>query len=784
MQQQEPLNTPYTGEELQEVDVRQLVSMFFANWHWFALSVLLFMVLGFYYLKTRAPIYESKSSVLIKQDESAPEEMLLFEGMGFSMGQNNIDNEIGVFKSPDLITRIVSSMELYTIYSRESQFGFYSPELYHNSPLYVRMEDVEPELIPGTFTFRFIPDGDDLWIEPAHNKQKLKRIKLSNHDLPGYFDLPMGRFYVTRQPEVDFGSEPLVVTIENARRVTRRYIKDLKIGTATKNASLLEIALYTENKKRGEEFLQALIAEYNRDAVKDKNTVAYNTSVFIDERLKDIALELGEVEERVETFRKKHDVADINTQVGSYIRQTESYDERKMDIETQLNLVRFIENFLLNPANKNKLVPNLGLKDPGLIAIITEYNALLIDKERIESATSAINPTLQKITQQVENMHENIIASISNERQASEIALANLEREHTITSSKISNFPTVDREYTDILRQQEVKSNLFIFLLQKREEVNLTQAAVAPKAKLIARPYTGEQPVAPKRMLILLGFFIVGFSIPGVSLYLRNYFQTKIEGMSELEKLRHAAVVGDIIKSDELSRKNELVVKPNDDSVVNEMFRTLRNNLLFMLSGKENKIVLVTSTIAKEGKTFISANLARSLSLMDKKVLLLGADLRSPQISKVLNVPNPKVGFSAWLSGQADDVAELIEVIYPNFSILQAGAIPPNPNELLSSSRTGELLEKLSKDFDYVIIDSAPVGVVSDTFLLARYAHATLYVVREGFSEKDTLSFINNITRDKRLNNVGVVLNFASMHKNNGKYRYGHGYGYGAEVKR
>ncbi len=783
MQEQEPLHTPYSGDNEQEVDIRYLVSVLYANWHWFALSVLLFMALGFYYLKTRAPIYESKSSVLIKQDENAPEEMLLFEGMGFSMGQNNIDNEIGVFKSPDLITRIVSSMELYTIYRRESRFGFYSPELYHNSPLYVRMEDVEPELIPGTFTFRFIPDGEHLWIEPAHNKQNLEKIKLSNTDIPGYFDLPMGRFYVTRQPQEDFGSRPLVVTIENARRVTRRYIDDLKIGTTTKNASLLEIALYTENKKRGEEFIQALIAEYNRDAVKDKNTVAYNTSVFIDERLKDIALELGEVEERVETFRKKHEVADINSQVGSYIRQTESYDARKMDIETQLNLVRFIEDFLLNPANKNKLVPNLGLKDPGLIAIITEYNALLIDKERIESATSSINPTLQKITQQVENMHENIVASIANERQASEIALANLEREHTITSSKISNFPTVDREYTDILRQQEVKSNLFIFLLQKREEVNLTQAAVAPKAKLIARPYTGELPVAPKKMIILLGFFIVGFSIPGVSLYLRNYFQTKIEGMSELDKLRHASVVGDIIKSDELSRNSELVVKPNDDSVVNEMFRTLRNNLLFMLSGKENKIVLVTSTIAKEGKTFISANLARSLSLMDKKVLLLGADLRSPQLAKVLNIPNPEMGFSAWLSGQTDDIGELTEEVYPNFFVLQSGVVPPNPNELLSNVRTGELLEKLSREFDYVIIDSAPVGVVSDSFLLARYAHATLYVVREGFSEKDTLSFINNITRDKRLNNVGVVLNFASMHKNNGKYRYGHGYGYGAEVK-
>jgi capsular exopolysaccharide synthesis family protein len=299
---------------------------------------------------------------------------------------------------------------------------------------------------------------------------------------------------------------------------------------------------------------------------------------------------------------------------------------------------------------------------------------------------------------------------------------------------------------------------------------------------MIARPNSSPKPVAPKSTLILLGFFLVGFSFPGIGLFLRNFFQTRIEGIQELEKLRNVKVVGDVIKSESMNGRSELLVKPNDDTIITEMFRTLRNNLLFMLSGKEQKVVLVTSTVPKEGKTFICSNLARSLSLMDKKVLLMGADLRNPQIAQTLGLNLNGRGLSSYLAGQIDDLDTLLEEAFPNFYVLQAGPVPPNPNELLSNEQVGQILTQLRAQFDYILIDSAPVGVVSDTFLLTPFVDATLYVVREGFSQKDSITFINNITFDKRLRNVGVVLNSASMQKNNGRYRYGHGYGYGAEV--
>ena len=779
MKEQEIINKPVADETGGEIDLRQLVYIFISKWYLFAICVILALTAGYLYLKTQPPIYESKASVLIKTEQNAPEELFLLQDMGFSMGKNNIDNEIGIFKSPDLITRIITALELYTTYKYTNRFGFNTPELYKNAPLYVRMEDVQPEKIPGTITFTFTQTKEGIRAESLFYENGVEKSETTTlESLPAFIQLPIGKFYVAKQENIVFETDPLEVKISNPSNIAKSYIANLNVSTFSKQSSLLQITLRTQNRQKGEDFVQSLISEYNQDAVKDKNTVAFNTSVFIEERLKDIAKELGEVEGQVEEFRKEYQVADIQTQVGSYIRQNETYDTRRREIETQLNLVKYIDDFIKNPINKNKLVPNLGLKDPSLVSLIGEYNSLLINRERVESASSPDNPALKQINQQVNNMHQNIITSLTNEIQASQIALRDLEKENTITNTRIRNIPTVDRRYTDILRQQEVKSNLFVYLLQKREETNLTQAAVAPKAKLIAKPNSGSYPVAPRKAIILAIFFLAGMALPAIVLFMLDYFQTKIVGMKDLEELHYCSVVGDILKADGLEETPSLVVKPNDDSVISEMFRTLRNNILFMTSERDYNIILVTSTVPKEGKTFMSINLARSLSLMDKKVLLVGADLRNPKLSRSMGIPKRENGLSSYLAGHIQDYNEIIEKVESNFYVAQSGPIPPNPNELLSKARTGEFFNSVRKDFDYVVVDSAPVGVVSDTFLLAKYVHATLFVVREGFSEKDTIQFINNLAADKRLKNIGVVLNHASLQKSHGRYKYGYKYSY------
>jgi len=777
MQETTNPNLPVDTNQTQEIDIKQLIFTFLSKWYLFAISVILLLAAGIFFLKMQTPVYEVTTSVLIKEEQNNMQEQFLLEDMGMSaFSKNNIDNEIGIFKSPDMVCKIVTDLEHYTTYRYVNPTSFYEPDLYKNSPLYVRWEDIEPDKIPCTVTLTFTKHGNEGFKVEAEYQKNIQTLTIDK--LPAIITLPIGKFYVAKHEGVAMENKPLEVTIMNAMSVAKNIIKNMTIATSTKQSTQLDITLKSEIKQKGEDFLSALIEEYNRQAAEDKNKVAYNTAVFIDERLKNIAMELGDVEYQVEAFRKEKQVTDIPTQVESYFEKSSSYDAKRLEIETQLNLITYIQNFISNPENKNKLIPNLGITDPGLLAVIKSYNELLMERERVQTSASEINPSAKQLNNQIAAMHESIRASLANEKNACEIALRDLERENTLTNSKIHSIPTVSRQYTDILRQQEVKSALYTYLLQKREETNLTQAGVAPKAKIIARPHSSTNPVSPRTSLVLLLFFLIGLSIPAIILFLKDYFQTKITGMDDMADLKDINIIGDIIKVENLPDRDVIVVKPNDTSLVNEMFRTLRNNLLFMLSEKEQNVILVTSTVANEGKTFVAANLARSLSLMDKKTIIIGADIRKPKLARAVGVPKREIGLSSYLAGQIQDYNEIIEQVDNNFYLLQSGPIPPNPNELLSKRRIGELLNELKKEFDYIVLDTAPVGVVSDTFMLAKYADACIYVIRENYSEKDTISFINNIVHDKRLRNVAVVLNMAVTPKNQGRYKYGYKYSY------
>ena len=765
----------------ESIDLRAIVHSVIDNWYWYAISIALCIAAGLLYLKMADPIYEVSSSVILKQEKSAPEELLLLQDFGFEGGKNNIDNEIGVFKSSDLITKVVTAQEFYISYRGERRFNlFYSPELYKESPVYVRWEDIEPESIPYTVHLELSKKRDGIEVLAKFttdgNEHSEKALLTS---LPGYIDIAPGKFYITAQDSINQEWSFIVASISNPVAVAKNISNNLSVSTSTKTSSQLEITLKTPNRKKGVDFLKALIEEYNRDAVKDKNQIAYNTAVFIEERLKEISSELSVVESEVEAFQRQNEIADIPTQVAGYIQKDEGYTVKRNEIETQLNLISYIEQFISKPENKNKLIPNLGVKDPGLSAVIHNYNELLIEKSRVESASSEANPALKQMNARVDNMLQSIRASLANEKSASQIALRDMERENAVNNLQMRRLPTVSRQYNDILRQQEVKSSLFVYLLQKREETNLTQAAVAPKAKIIAKPIAGTSPVAPRKMIILLAALMIGIIIPAGILWLREMFKTKIENINDLNDLRDISIIGDIAAVKDFGAdESRVVVKANDHSPVNEMFRTLRSNLLFMISEKDQSVILVTSTISKEGKTFVASNLAKVLSLMEKKVLLVGADIRNPQISNTMTIKKSSTGLTSYLAGITNDYHEIIEKVDEHLFVMQTGPIPPNPNELLAKPRTGDLIQRLKKEFDYVVIDSAPVGLVSDTFTIAKYADATIFVMREKFTEKDSIHFLNNLYAEKRIHNVAVVLNQTETLTRMGRYGYGYKYSY------
>ncbi|PKP41369.1 MAG: hypothetical protein CVT93_08570 [Bacteroidetes bacterium HGW-Bacteroidetes-10] len=765
----------------QEIDIIEIIQYLLRYWYIFAISVVIFCLAGFLYVKKLTPLYEISASVIIKQEKTAPEEMLLLQDIGLNGGTNNIDNEIGTLKSVDFITKVVTSLELYTSYRNEKRYGlFYAPDLYKSSPYYVRWENIEPDKIPVSINFHIRKDKSTTLIESEYYKDGEKYSdKTTLTILPGYINLSIGKFYIEPTKYLTDKQAIIIATIQNPYELARNILSNLNIATSTKQSSQLNLILKSENREKGTDFLAALINEYNKDAIKDKNMISFNTAVFIEERLKEIASELGQVENQVESFRRENKIADIPTQVESYLKQTDDFNTQRLEIETQMNLLGYIKEFISNQDNKSKLIPNLGIKDAGLNSVIKRYNEMLIEKNRIENSSSENNPVLIQMNSQTKNLLHNIQSSLNNEINASTIALRDLERENTTNSNLIKRLPTVDREYTEILRQQEVKSNLFIYLLQKREETNLTQAAVAPKAKIIEQPRGGSNPVEPRKSMVMLAFLVVSVVLPAGLLYLKSMFYTKIEGMGDLSKLKEVSTVGDIAIVKEFeNQNNRIVVQANNTSPVNEMFRTLRNNLMFMTSEENQRVILVTSTISKEGKTFIAANLAKSLSLIDKKVVLVGADIRNPQISNTLGIEKSKKGLTSYLAGIIDNPSEIIEPIGDNFDAIQTGPIPPNPNELLAKPRVGELIDLLKDIYDYIIIDSAPVGLVSDTFIISKYADASIFVIRENFSEKDTISFINSIHREKRLHNIAVVLNQTSNSGKSGNYKYGYKYSY------
>ena len=775
---QEDINQQQQAADETELDIRALILKYFSYWKWFLASILLFTVLGAVYLKRQSNIYESNVIVLLKDENTATEEMMLLQDLGMSSGKNNIDNEIALFKSPSLATKAITSLELYTTYRKDDGLGFNDKELYGNAPLYVRWEDMEPVKIPAPITFTFTPQGKGFEIDGEYQGAPFHgRID----QLPVYLKLPMGRFYVSRntQPDAEYKQTPYAfsATITNPKSLARQLAGELQVTPSAKQSSVLTLSIQSEMKEKGRDFLQQLINFYNEDATDDKNMVAHNTAVFIDERIKEISVELGMVEKEVEDFRQEKQITDISAEAQLYLGQTGENEQKRVEIETQLNLTRFVEDFIGRPANARKLIPNLGVSDAGLVSVINEYNQLLLMKERLESSSSDSNPALIQIKQQVSGMRQSIQASLANVRHASEIALRDLNRQNTVTNARIQDIPAVERQYKDIMRQQEVKNNLFVFLLQKREETALTQAAVAPKAKIVSEPDSSEFPVAPKRAVILLAFFLVGCVLPVGGIFVRDMFHTTIESLDDLATLRNIDILGGIPVIKDMM-ETSLVVKENDDSAAVELFRTLRNNLLFMLNEPNKQVVMVTSTIPGEGKTFISINLARSLSLMDKKVLLIGGDIRNPRLSHELGIPKTKTGLSTYLAGMESDQETMEDVIFPNFHIMQAGPVPPNPNELLSKQSLDELFVKLRETFDYIIIDSAPVGVVSDSFMLNRVADLTLYVMRENHTQKDTVNFVNSVRNDNRLNGITVVLNATTPQGKYGNYKYGYKYSY------
>ena len=583
-------------------------------------------------------------------------------------------------------------------------------------------------------------------------------------------------------------------------RVAKGYCNSLSIAPTSKTTSVAVISLKNSSLQRGQDFINQLLEMYNRNTNNDKNEIAQKTAEFIDERIGIISKELGSTEANLETFKRDAGITDLTSEAQIALAGNAEYEKKSVENRTQISLVNDLRKYLRG--NEYEVLPsNVGLQDAALIGAIERYNEMLMERKRLLRTSTENNPTIVNLDTSIRAMKANVQATLEGTLQGLMITKESLDREASRYSRRISNAPGQERAYVSIARQQEIKAGLYLMLLQKREENAIALAATANNAKIIDEAIADDIPVSPKRSMIYLIALMLGVGIPVGIIYLVELTKFKIEGRADVEKLTSVPVVGDIPLTDEKNDKNgSIAVFENKNNLMSETFRNIRTNLQFMLDN-DQKVILVTSTVSGEGKSFVSSNLAISLSLLGKKVVIVGLDIRKPGLNKVFQLSNKEKGITQYLSNPETDLMELVQLsdVNKNLFILPGGTVPPNPTELLARNGLDRAIETLKKNFDYVILDTAPIGMVTDTLLIGRVADLSVYVCRADYTHKAEYTLINELSFEKKLPNLCTVINGVDLKKRKygyyygyGKYgkhygygkRYGYGYGYGQDTKR
>lgn len=736
------------------INLREIVIKYLRKWYWFVISVFVCFLIAFLYIKITIPTYQVQSTILLRQDDSNMgfSEMAILESMGMGGTSKEVEDEIQVLKSKTIMMNVIQHLGIQTEYLHKK--GLRQIDTYPEIPL----ELITPVGFNDTLTntvvleIKAVSAGYKINFEAGKIKSKyiIKDINETINTPFGALKLKAGK---------DFSKED-VYTIKTfpIRSITESYSKSVKIATVSKKSNAISISTVAANVTKAKDVINKLVELYNLDAVVDKNMIASNTKKFVDERLVLIENELQSVEQNVENYKKDNQLTNISSEASLFLQSSSEYNKKLAEVETQLNLVSYIESHVKDSKNIYSLIPaNLGIQDNSLLNLISNYNNVLLERLRLMRTTNDENPVITQMEQQIKIVRSSIIASIASVKDGLKIAKMDILGKENQFNSKIKKVPTQERQYIEIKRQQEIKQNLYLFLLQKREENALTLASAIPTAKTLDAAYSSVVPVAPKMMIIFAITLLLGLFIPVGIIYVLELMNNKITNKKELLRLVKVPYLGSIGIS---KSQDRVVVREGKTTPIVEMFRMIRTNLQFMIGGTKSPVILVTSSVGGEGKSFTAINLASSFALLNKKVVLIGLDIRKPMLGDYMHIEKNK-GISLYLSNPDYKLSDIIipSGIHSLLKVIPAGPVPPNPAELIMSDRLEELIAELKKEYDYIIIDSAPVGVVSDTFLINRVIDLSIYVSRQNYTPKEMTEIINDIQNNNKLNNMGLVLN-------------------------
>ena len=706
-----------------------------------------------------------------------------------------------MLRSKTLVKEVVNYLNLYVTYKDEDLIP--SKELYKTSPVQVNMTPQEAEKLKKDIVVEMV-------VQPQGSLDV--NVKMDDREIQKHFEklpaiLPTDRgtisfFQVTDSIPVEGassvqGARHITATISCPMNVARGYCGNLVIVPTSQTTSVVTVSLKNSSLRRGQDFINQLLEMYNRNTNNDKNEIAQKTAEFIDERIGIISKELGSTEADLETFKRDAGITDLSSDAQIALSGNAEYEKKQVENRTQISLVEDLKRYLSH-SEYEVLPSNVGLKDAVLATQIDRYNEMLIERKRLLRTSTESNPAIVNLDTSIRATKANVQATIEGTLQGLFITKADLDREAKRYMRRISDAPGQERRYVSIARQQEIKAGLYLMLLQKREENAIMLAATANNAKIIDEAIADDIPVFPKRGIIYLVALVLGFVIPVAVIFLIDLTKFRVEGHADVEKLTSVPIVGDIPLTNEKNAKDgSIAVFENQNNLMSETFRNIRTNIQFMLQN-DRKVILVTSTVSGEGKSFTSANLAISLSLLGKKVVIVGLDIRKPGLNKVFSLSSKEKGITQYLSNPEMDLMSLVQPsdVNKNLFILPGGTVPPNPTELLARDGLDKAIDILKNNFDYVILDTAPVGMVTDTLLIGRVADLSVYVCRADYTHKAEYTLINELSHEQKLPNLCTIINGVDLKKRKygyyygyGKYskhygygkRYGYGYGYGQE---
>ncbi|WP_026838125.1 exopolysaccharide transport family protein [Gillisia sp. JM1] len=776
----------FTEEKESNFDLKAEIFKYLAYWKWLVLGFLIGGLLAFLYNRYTIPQFRTEASMMILNEEKSNMANALPSGGGsiLTFDDNSLDNQIITLKSKRLVEKVVEELNHNISYFIEG--NVITTEAYKDSP--IRIQFISPDsLVQKTSRTLFVtPISDTGFIlnDRANGYEK-------NHTIGEIIDLDGLKFSIVPQTgggeSIFKKTRTVQINIRPVDQVAGDYISGLVIVPKGKAADILSLSIIKAESKKSEDFLNNLMFQFNSDGVIDKRQVALSTTEFIQDRLGIITSELDSVEGGMANFKRENKFMDVSSGAQEFLAKSSQAEQQVFDIETQLMIIRSVEN-LLDSRDSYELLPsNIGAEG-GLSGFMSTYNALVLERNAYLRNATTKNPAVELITSQLNSLKENLRDNIDSQKRSLNIQLNELNQLDRSSQSKFSSFPGMEKGMRGIERQQQIKEQLYLFLLQRREEAAIAFAVTGPVAKVIDPAYTIPSAVDPKPWLILAGGFLIGLLLPLLILFGKFMLDTKVHHKGDLAPLiKNIPFLGEIPR---INEGLEETIQLNDRSPLAESFRILRTNLAYLLKPKsENKgeIIYVTSTIKGEGKTFISYNLARTLATTKKKVVIVGADIRNPKLHKYMDVPRDSKGLSDFLYNYELSSNDIISKSIDKdieVDIVLSGSIPPNPAELFMSDRMKSLLEELSSNYDFVVVDTAPTMIVTDTLLISPLADTTLYVTRAGYTEKKLLEFPKELKQQGKLKGLAIILNDVDYSKFSygAKYGYSYGYGYGYGV--